>query len=178
MSSATSARRNADRGKKEHCMDAIPFYYFAYGSNLPYQRMLQRTSNNISLKGKFAWENQRLTFTKKSDDESTKCTVVASDGRIVWGAIYQVTLADKQKLIKCEVGYHEVPLRIDTYLYPYTWYKRYVLAGAREHDFPPAYIAEIEAAPARPDPDGARSASHEPLLLQLESALKFRTAPP
>jgi hypothetical protein len=179
-------------------MDDIPFYYFAYGSNLPYQRMLERTSSNIMRKGKFAWQGQRLAFTKKSKDLSAKCTAVATTGAdVVWGAIYQVTYADKLKLAKCEVGYHEVnlmlpidgerklgftfvanPDQIDPYLLPYTWYKRYVVAGAKEHDFPPEYIAQIEATPARPDPKSARSASHEPLLSQLESALKLLTAAP
>jgi hypothetical protein len=159
--------------------------------------MLDRTSNNISAKGKFAWENQRLSFTKKSTDESTKCTVIASDGHRVWGAIYQLKHADKQRLVQGEGGYHEVPLRlpvdgelklgftfvanpdrIDTHLVPYTWYKRYVLAGAKEHDFPPAYIAEIEAVKSRQDPKCARSAEHEPLLAQIEGALRFRTATP
>jgi hypothetical protein len=63
-------------------------------------------------------------------------------------------------------------------LYPYAWYKRYVLAGAREHNFPSAYISEIEAVRARPDPKPERSAAHEPLLSQLESALEVRDAPP
>lgn len=178
-------------------MDDIPFYYFAYGSNLPYLRMLKRTSPNLILKGKHAWPDHRLSFTKKSTDESVKCTVIASDGNVVWGAIYQLTAADKQRVARAEIGYHEVPLRlpvdgelklgftfvadadqIDTYLFPYTWYKRYVVAGAQKHHFPQDYIAQIEAVPARPDPKPERSASHEPLLLQLESALKFRTAPP
>jgi AIG2-like family len=179
-------------------MDDIAFYYFAYGSNLPYLRMLERTSNNISPKGKFAWGNQRLAFSKKSDDGSAKCTAVAtSNEHNLWGAIYQVNYADKQKLVQAEGGYHEVALRfpvdgelklgftfvanadrIDPYLFPYTWYKRYVLAGAKEHKFPSAYIAAIEAVQARPDPKRERATRHEPLLSQIESALKFRTGTP
>jgi hypothetical protein len=179
-------------------MDDISFYYFAYGSNLPFQRMLKRTSNNIQRKGKFAWEGRRLVFSKKSSDGSGKCTAIAtSNEHVVWGAIYQVTHEDKAKLIQCEIGYHEIPLRfpvdgelklgftfvanpdqIDKWLHPYTWYKRYVLAGAREHDFPQCYIADIEAVQARPDSKPSRNAQHEPLLSQLESALKVRPTPP
>ncbi len=74
--------------------------------------------------------------------------------------------ADKAKLAKAEGGYHEVsvmlPLdgeqklaftfvadtdRIDGWLYPYTWYKRLVLAGAREHGFPGEYIAPMPRVP-------------------------------
>jgi gamma-glutamylcyclotransferase len=174
----------------------VPFYYFAYGSNLPFQRMLERTSNDIQRKGTFAWAGQRLSFTKRSTDGSAKCTLVAtSNEHVVWGAIYQVTAADKQKLVKVERGYHEVPLRvpvdgelklgftfvanpgeIDNYLYPFSWYKRLVLAGAREHQFPAAYIATIEAVQARPDPNLKRNAEYELLLSGIEGAIKF--APP
>lgn len=171
-------------------MDLVPFYYLAYGSNLPTLRMLERTSSNVMLKGKFAWRGQRLNFSKRSIDGSGKCTAIAtSEDHVVWGAIYQMTAADKEKLRKAEAGYHEVSLRlpvdgelklgftfvadkdqIDDWLYPYTWYKRFVIAGAREHGFPPDYLAEIERVNARPDPDGARGARYEPLLVQIENA--------
>jgi gamma-glutamylcyclotransferase len=172
-------------------MNDVPFYYFAYGSNLPFLRMLERTSTDTIRKGKFEWRGQRLDFVKKSTDGSAKCTAIAtSDDHAVWGVIYQVTYADKLKLIGCEIGYHEMPIplpvdgeqklgftfianpdQIDKWLYPYTWYKRLVLAGAREHDFPPAYIAQIDGVQARPDPNMHRSAQYEPLLSQIESAL-------
>jgi len=178
-------------------MDEIAVYYFAYGSNLPYQRMLERASIDIVPKGKHAWEGRRLSFAKKSTDGSAKCTAVQStNDHVVWGAIYQVTRVDKLKLAKAELGYHELPLwlpvdgeqklgftfvadadQIDN-LFPYTWYKRFVVAGAKEHDFPSAYIAQLEAVLARPDPKGERAARHEPLLSQIESALKFRIATP
>jgi gamma-glutamylcyclotransferase len=169
---------------------------FCYGSNLPFQRMLERTSNDIQRKGTCAWAGRRLGFTKRSTDGSAKCTAVATTNEhVVWWSIYQVTAADKQKLVKAEGGYHEVSLRlpvdgelklgftfvanpsqIDNYLYPYDWYKRLVLAGAREHRFPSAYVEMIEAVKARPDPKLERSAQYEPLLSRIESALKF--APP
>jgi hypothetical protein len=46
------------------------------------------------------------------------------------------------------------------------------------HSAGPVYIAEIEAVKSRPDPNPARSAEHEPLLSQIEGALKFWTAMP
>ena len=38
-------------------------------------------------------------------------------------------------------------------LMPYTWYVRYVLAGAREHNLPHEYVAQIVSAAALDDPD-------------------------
>jgi hypothetical protein len=84
-------------------MDNIDFYYFAYGSNLPYLRMLERTSKDLKLRGKYAWTGRRFVFTKRSTDESGKCTVIATiDDHLVWGAIYQLTPADKRKLAAFE----------------------------------------------------------------------------
>jgi hypothetical protein len=45
---------------------------------------------------------------------------------------------------------------IDDRLAPYTWYKDFVLHGAREHGLPAAYIAGIEAVEARQDDDPIR----------------------
>ena len=177
-------------------MNAIPFYYFAYGSNLPYLRMLDRTSNDVMLKGKFAWAGYRLTFTKRSVDGSGKCTVTASTrDQVVWGAIYQLTLSDKKKLVKAEGGYHEQSLlmpidgvqqagftfvadqnQVDPSLSPYSWYKRLVLAGAREHGFPADYITAIDRTAALTDPNHARREKFEALLASIEGAPKSRLA--
>jgi hypothetical protein len=176
----------------------VLFYYLAYGSNLPTLRMLDRTSTNVMLKEKFAWSGQRLAFSKRSTDGSAKCTVVATGNEhVVWGAIYQLTAADKHKLAEAEAGYHEVLVwlsvdgeqkpgftfvadtdQIDNGLYPYIWYKRYVFAGAHEHDFPADYISQIERVTAWPDPNRVRSAGHEALLAQVEQAPPSRATKP
>jgi hypothetical protein len=39
---------------------------------------------------------------------------------------------------------------------PYTWYKHHVLAGAREHRLPTAYVRALERIEARIDPDTER----------------------
>ena len=170
--------------------EGIELYYFAYGSNLPFLRMLERTSKNLRLKGKFSWKGRRLAFAKQSTDGSGKCTAIAtSDGHVVWGTIYQLTSADKRRLAAFERGYHEqlLPLALDnaqkqgfTYiankelineaLRPYSWYKRLVLAGAREHGFPATYIDAIERVADMPDPDTARRAKEEAGLVPIERA--------
>jgi hypothetical protein len=46
---------------------------------------------------------------------------------------------------------------IDPALRPYSWYKRFVLAGALEHYLPEAYIASLNAVDAIVDPDKTRT---------------------
>jgi hypothetical protein len=171
-------------------------YYFAYGSNLPFLRMLKRTSKDLRLKGKFAWKARRLAFAKRSTNGSGKCTAIAtSDDHVVWGAIYQLTPTDKRRLVVFEVGYHEQVLllpidnvqkqgftyiadkeHIDEALRPYGWYKRFVLAGAREHGFPPEYIDAIERVADVTDPDAARRMKQEALLVSIENGPPAWTA--
>jgi len=171
-------------------MDGVEFYYFAYGSNLSYLRMLERTSIDLLLKGKFAWRGCRLTFAKRSADGSGKCTAMpTTDDHVVWGAIYRLTLADKRKLATFEVGYQERSLmlpvdgvqklgftfiadttHIDRSLRPYKWYKRLVVAGAREQGFPSEYIDEIDRIEPMIDPDAGRCASYDSILAQIENA--------
>jgi hypothetical protein len=47
---------------------------------------------------------------------------------------------------------------IDPALRPYSWYKRFVVEGARQQTLPPDYIANIEAMAATEDPDRNRDA--------------------
>ena len=53
---------------------------------------------------------------------------------------------------------------IDSRLKPYTWYRDLVVAGAREHDLPAAYIVRIENEPAVPDTNLEREAAMRGLL--------------
>jgi hypothetical protein len=48
---------------------------------------------------------------------------------------------------------------IDTTLRPYSWYKRFVVDGAREHALPAGYIAQIDAVPAEEDRNRSRDAA-------------------
>jgi hypothetical protein len=110
-------------------------------------------------------------------------------GDRVWGVVFELSDADFQALDKAEgagQGYQRVSLdvstprgclipgasvvpacaylatacAIDTSVQPYTWYKRYVVAGAREHPLPDDYVAKLESVVAVEDPDPKRAAKH------------------
>ncbi len=59
---------------------------------------------------------------------------------------------------------------LDDTLQPYDWYKAFVLAGARFHRFPRAYLEHIETTLAILDPDPKRGAG------QWDSVKKVITA--
>jgi hypothetical protein len=48
---------------------------------------------------------------------------------------------------------------IDSSLRPYSWYKRFVVEGARQHGLPADYVVRIEAIPGIEDPDRHRDAA-------------------
>lgn len=142
--------------------------YFAYGSNMSSPRLRQR---RITAKviGVGRLDRYRLRFHKVSKDGSGKCDIEeeASPEAAVIGVVFEIASVDKQKLDKCEglgFGYTEEEIdvrvkpfglkRVFTYvatdtdrnLKPFDWYLGHVLYGAREHGFPPEYVACIEAA--------------------------------
>jgi len=122
-----------------------------------------------------------LRFHKRSVDKSGKCNAFASgsDSSVI-GVMFSFDPAERAKLDKAEgvgSGYEHAMVTvindkgrrrkvltylatsdyIDDSLKPYGWYKDFVLAGAKEHDLPPDYIAEyIEAVEAIEDPDETR----------------------
>lgn len=161
-----------------------PLKYFAYGSNLHPRRFTLRVPSAQVLGS--AWlEGWQLRFHKRGSDGSAKCSVVWSQVQEdrVHGAVYAMASADKPGLDEAEglgVGYEErwveLPSHGRVFLYvanphhvaegllPYTWYKEYVLRGARHHAFPPPYIQKIKRVPAIPDPDAARDRGHWDIL--------------
>jgi len=143
--------------------------YFAYGSNLLWQRMATRVPSARRLCVASA-DGFRLCFGKPGRDGSGKATLVASAGSRAWGVVYTIDPAHWARLDACEPGYRRVELRVTyasreqlaaaAYLapetaadpIPFAWYKRCLVEGAREHGLPAAYIAELERLPERPDP--------------------------
>lgn len=100
---------------------------------------------------------------------------------IVWGVIFRIDPAEKPKLDNAEglgKGYFEKEVKVtdaegkechvimyvaershvQSELLPYTWYKRFVVEGARQHNLPEEYITKIEAMQAVEDPDRSRDA--------------------
>jgi gamma-glutamylcyclotransferase len=119
----------------------------------------------------------RLVFNKKSQDGSGKASVERHMGSQVWGVLYTIPDADLKTLDIGEgQGYHRTKLQVrttdadtaeawvyvastpsnDPTLRPYTWYKRFLVEGAREHSLPPKYIAELNDIEAVQDPDHKR----------------------
>lgn len=167
----------------EHC-----FLYFAYGSNLLTRRL--RAANRAPSAqplGLGRLSHHRLTFDKLSDrDGSGKCDAERTDRLTdcVIGVLYRVDQSEQAALDLVEgvgIGYRRAEVEVDTddgrlrcrtYLAtlkqpgikPFDWYKALVLAGAREHALPGAYIEAIQRVDAVPDPDPLRRALHAPLL--------------
>jgi hypothetical protein len=158
-------------------------YYFAYGSNMLLARIRQpdrapsaRVVAIVKLPGHV------LRFHKRSRDGSAKCdayeTGSSHDG--VHGVVFELDAAGKAALDRVEGvgrGYREKEVRvtageqgwtartyvaeadhIDRSLRPYAWYRELVLAGAREHALPAAYVERIAAEESVEDPEPRRAA--------------------
>jgi len=138
---------------------------FAFGSNMCSGRFRAYKVSPLGPGRPAVLPRYRLEFNKKStDDLSGKANVTAQKGSEVWGVLYAISSKDKKKLDKGEGGYRPVklPVRlednstIEAWVYvakktddnpalrPFTWYKRFLVEGAREHALPPAYIATLE----------------------------------
>jgi gamma-glutamylcyclotransferase len=60
--------------------------------------------------------------------------------------------------------YKAAATHICNYLVPYSWYKRFVVEGARHHGVPDDYIALIEAMPDIEDTNRERDARNRIIL--------------
>ena len=151
--------------------------YFAYGSNMSCKRLKKRIRSAKS-KGRGVLRCHRLKFHKVSrKDGSGKCDIPpATESDVVWGRLYHIDDADKERLDRYEgvgYGYDKIcvtvesesgePVRAMTYcvkddanknprLKPYTWYRQHVLVGAKEACLPLDYIKKIEEVKAKEDP--------------------------
>ena len=163
-------------------------YYLAYGSNLHPVRLIQRVPS-ATLIGTVKLSNSRIVFHKRSVDSSGKCMILNGEieNSFVYGALYsietkQLELLDKaegdgyqKQFVKCAVGETEYSAftyvaksqSIDNTLKPYYWYKQLVLAGARYHQFPASYLANIEDVESIPDLDSGRRLFNEKILADL-----------
>ncbi len=152
--------------------------YFAYGSNMSPQRLLQRVPSAVVV-GVAILPGHRLAFHKVGRDGSAKCDATLTNAATdrVHGVIYRIDAWHKPRLDAKEglgCGYEqktvEVKLHdhgrssaflyyathVDASLKPFTWYREHVLHGARAHALPEHYIAAIHAVDAVDDPDPQR----------------------
>lgn len=150
--------------------------YLAYGSNLWPPRLIARVGP-VATVARVRLEGWALCFDKRGADGSGKCTLEARPDSESHGVIYTLSGAACATLDRIEGvghGYAGHWLEIENcgpcYVYlaaarwrerdllPFEWYKALVVAGARHHGFPAAYLSQIEAVAAVPDADGARAA--------------------
>ncbi len=167
----------------------MKLHYLTYGSNLHPVR-LQKRIPSASLAGTVELPGRALSFSKRSKDESGKCTIATADNsQSVFGAVYEIDAQEKPLLDGIEgvgAGYdvhweellvNGARTRVFTYLassgyveeklMPYRWYRDLVLAGARYHRFPVDYIDALEAVEAARDPDEKRRKANETILVDL-----------
>lgn len=148
---------------------------FAYGSNM--------CSGRFRAYSVIPEENGRpallldyqLRFNKRSNDGSGKANVEPISGGQVWGVLYTIPDAHLINLDDGEVGYNRERMSVsttdgaltawvyvarnpndDATLRPFTWYKRFLVEGAREHRLPMEYIEALERVEADQDQDEER----------------------
>ena len=164
--------------------------YFAFGSNLSSPRLLERIPD-ASIHCVATLQQHRLCWHKNDRGQSGKCDIefTGSTDDIVYGVIYLMTHAEKLELDVYEsagFGYDHKPIEviaihgeiiqaftyfaldIDQSQQPFHWYKEHVVRGALEHDFPPAYVAQIRATSSIDDHDPERH--HRELAIYLEES--------
>ena len=151
--------------------------YFSYGSNMLEKRLRLRVPSARFI-GRARLPGHRLAWHKVSKDGSGKCDIVKEPGEesSVWGVLFTIDDGEKRLLDKAEgLGYgydmgtvtvitsngHVEPKtykasNIDPTLEPFVWYHALVVAGAKEHKLPDAYIKQLEDVPTRADPDRER----------------------
>jgi len=170
-------------------------HYLAYGSNLHPQRLTARVPSAQPL-SVVPLRGRRLGFHKRGRDLSGKCLfyVTQNPRDTVFGVLYEIARTEKALLDRAEGagrGYDEQRIdvsiggkryasflyaasasHIDASLNPFHWYKRMVVAGARYHRLPGAYVAALEAVPSVEDADPARAREQEALLARMERRMK------
>ena len=163
----------------------ITVNYLAYGSNLFPPRLAARIPI-VATAGVVALAGWRLEFTKRGKDGSGKCNLRRDPGDCAYGVVYRIAVAD-QAILDCiegrgrgyDLGWLELPAHGPCFFYcaptaacderlrPYDWYHAYVLAGARAHGLPPAYVGQIAAVEWQLDPDNDRRAENLARLARL-----------
>jgi AIG2 family protein len=165
------------------------FVYFAYGSNMLTERLIERCPGATFL-GRASAPNYRLTFSKKSKDGSGKATLTRepNPGVSAHGVMFRIPIGERSALDAAEgPGYDryegfavsrtddDAEVSVTTYLAnlrdlepalrPYDWYRELVLAGAKQHGLPLSYQKTLNSFEADPDPMPTRKARQQALSL-------------
>lgn len=169
----------------------VKIHYLAYGSNLHPMRLVKRVPSAQPL-ARIEMPDQKLTFHKSSKDGSGKCNIWECAGSVAYGVMYEMEHSDLTKLNSIEglgCGYRLCQTKviinstvylphiyiaesshIDVQISPYHWYKDFVLAGAKHHEFPSSYIDEVELIYSKSDPDLKRDSDNREILTHLNRA--------
>ena len=158
----------------------MPFRYFAYGSNMLPQRLIDRCPSARVVSVGTA-SGHAVRFWKGGMDGSGKATLVTLDGKMdgagAPGVVYEMDLADRDLLDRHEgpayrrddvfpverPDTHETVLTstyiaqaLDRNARPFDWYLAILIAGARHHGMDKGYIAALSETPFIEDPDPER----------------------
>lgn len=154
--------------------------YFAYGSNMCTGRLRERVpSCETVLAARLS--KHALRFHKESVDGSGKANAyyTGNPADEVWGVIFEIPDNEKSRLDEAEglnQGYYkgeaevvdEEGIQRSVWLYyaeegqinealkPYSWYKRFVVSGARQHRLPEKYVNALESVESEEDLDESR----------------------
>lgn len=160
-------------------------FIFAYGSNMLTARLIRRTPSAHKLcVGTIG--GYTLAFNKLGRDGSAKANIVKSADKTkkVHGVVFQITpaeliLLDNEEqnydrikvLVKAEYGpdlladaYIAKPDALCENVMAFDWYLSLVVAGAKEHELPDAYVLALESSAAKADPDFERQRINQRLL--------------
>jgi gamma-glutamylcyclotransferase len=127
----------------------------------------------------------RLVFNKLSRDKSGKANLHNDPSAAVWGVLYSIPDDQLDVLDRGEgKGYRRQSVRLyamrgtaldawahiavapstDSTLRPYSWYKQFLVEGAKEHGLPVPYIEALETIAAVEDPDVTRDQERRELM--------------
>ncbi|MDJ0848111.1 MAG: gamma-glutamylcyclotransferase family protein [Myxococcota bacterium] len=140
--------------------------YFAYGSNLSTPRLRGRVESAVVV-GPAVLRGRRLTTDKRGRDGSGKANLVPDRVGEVWGVVYAIRDEHWPALDACEAGYERLRVGVHTerervlaWTYvsqklaedpvPFSWYKRLIVEGAREHGLPGPWLRFLESLPEKP----------------------------
>ena len=145
-------------------------YYFAYGSNLDALQMRERCPDcRLVVAGRLS--GYRLGFTRHSSGWNCGVAdILPSDGREVWGLVYELLPGDLDLLDQYEGCPHaysrfETTITANGRSLPLVWvysvrekrnfvppsqaYLAILKRAAREHGFPDSYLRELEEIPIK-----------------------------
>ena len=145
--------------------------YFAYGSNMDWERITHRDrAPSAQFLLRATLPDYKLAFTRWSQKQQTgTADVVMCPGGIVWGVVFDIDPAEKPKLDAAEGVNSQAyrpepvivlaendatrPLRVLTYVVcrkeaahqpPASWYLDHIVKGAIRWELPVEYLAEIQ----------------------------------